>query len=290
MRVLASLAAAAAVVALAPAAAQDSPVGDFDRAVTDVLGEDARLIVGGGLGVISQPYLGADDIRYVPEPLIIYQNERFEFIGRTLGYELWSNESVDVAAIGEWRFFGHDAGDDSPFLEGMSKRKGTAEAGLRARFGKERLQGSLAAKADILSRHGGYELEARASYELSTWRPLSVRPNGGVRYQSDSLADYYFGVDPEEALNRVCTAVVGDGCVAIDRPAYETGAAVTPFVGVTARQSLTPKVAVVGGFDHIFLADTVQDSPIVDASGQTFAFLGMIYVFGNAGGAADAAH
>ena len=288
MRALVSLLAAAAL-GLAPAAAQDSPVGKLDREVTELLGEDARLIVGGGLGAITQPYVGADDVRYVPEPLIIYQNERFEFIGRTVGFELWSNDQVDVAAIGEWRFFGHDAGDDSPVLDGMAQRDGTAEAGIRARFGKDRLRGALAAKADILSRHGGYELEARASYELSTWLPLSVRPNAGVRYQSDSLTDYYFGVDPEEARSQVCAAVVGDGCVAFDRPAYETGAAVTPFLGVTARQSLSRKVAVVGGFDHIVFDDAVKDSPIVDADGQTFAFVGLIYIFGNATGA-DAAH
>ena len=286
-RALGSLAALA--VALGGAAAQDSPVGKLDRAVTDVLGEDARLIVGGGIGLISQPYVGADDYRTVPEPLIIYQNERFEFIGRTLGWELWSNDTVQLTAIGEWRFFGHDAGDDSPFLDGMAQRDGTAEAGLRAEFEHGRAQAALAAKADILSRHGGYELEARASYELSTWRPLSVRPNGGVRYQSSSLADYYFGVDPEEALSRVCTAVVGGGCVPIFRPAYETGDAITPFVGLTARQSLSPKVAIVGGFDLNFLDDAVTDSPIVDEDTQLFAFGGLIYVFGK-GGAADAAH
>ena len=276
----------AGLALLGPAAAQDSPVGKLDREVMEVLGDDVRLIVGGGLGAITQPYVGADDVRYVPEPLIIFQNERFEFIGRTLGFQLWSNEHVDLTAIGEWRFFGHDAGKDSPFLEGMAQRDGTAEAGLRAEFERGRAQGSLAAKADILSRHGGYELEARASYELSTWVPLSVRPNAGVRFQSNSLTDYYFGVDPEEAL--IQTAVQPDPNLIV-RPAYEVDDAVTPFVGVTARQSLSRKVAVVGGFDLNFLSETVQDSPIVDAETQLFAFIGMIYIFGDASGA-DAAH
>ena len=283
------LGALAALALLAPAAAQDSPVGKLDREVMQLLGDDARLIVGGGLGAITQPYVGADSVRYVPEPLIIYQNERFEFIGRTLGFQLWSNDVVDLTAIGEWRFFGHDAGDDSPFLQGMAQRDGTAEAGLRAEFERGRAQGSLAAKADILSRHGGYELEARASYELSTWLPLSVRPNGGVRFQSNSLTDYYFGVDPEEALIQNA-ATIQPGQDLILRPAYEVDDAVTPFVGVTARQSVSPKVAVVGGFDLNFLSDTVRDSPIVDEDTQLFAFIGMIYVFGDVTGAPDAAH
>ena len=286
--VLAALAASAFV----PAAAQDSPVGKIDRAVMDVLGDDARLIVGGGLGGITQPYVGADAVRYVPEPLIIYQNERLEFIGRTLGFTLYDREdeaaetALRVKAIGQWRFFGHDASDDSDFLAGMAKRRGTGELGLRAEYEFGRGQVSVQGVADALSRHGGYELEARASYELSTWLPLSVRPNGGVRYQSSSLTDYYFGVDPEEALIQN-NASIQDG-EPIVRPAYEVSDAFVPFVGVTARQSVSPKVAVVGGFDLNFLADTVTDSPIVDDDMQLFAFLGMIYVFGDS--PADAAH
>ena len=276
------LAAIAAV--LSPAAAQDAPLGKLDRGVTDLIGEDARLIVGGGLGAITQPYVGADSVRYVPEPLIIYQNERLEFIGRTLGYSLYAREdeaadtALRVKAIAQWRFFGHDAGDDSDFLQGMDKRPGTGELGARAEYEFGRGQVSVAGVADVLSRHGGYEVEARGSYELSTWLPLSVRPNGGIRYQSSSLTDFYFGVDPEEAL--VQTVPVGEG-VPIVRPAYEVDGAITPFVGVTARQSVHPKVAFVGGFDMNFLPGTVKDSPIVDEDIQLFAFLGMIYVFGD---------
>ena len=276
-----------------PAAAQDNPVGKIDRQVTELLGEDARLIVGGGIGGITQPYVGADSVRYVPEPLIIYQNEELEFIGRTLGYTLFSREdeaaetALKVKAIAQWRFFGHKAGQDSDFLEGMAKRRGTGEAGLRAEYEFGRGQASVAAIADVLSRHGGYEVEARASYELSTWLPLSVRPNVGVRYQSSSLADYYFGVDPEEALIQVAADVQPDQDLIV-RPAYEVGDAVTPFVGVVARQSVSPKVAFVGGFDLTLLDEDVKDSPIVDADTQLFAFLGLIYVFGDA--AADAAH
>ena len=76
----------ALVVALSlvtSAAAQDAPLGKLDSDVQDLIGEDARLIVGGGLGAITQPYVGADSVRYVPEPLIIYHRERMEFIGRT---------------------------------------------------------------------------------------------------------------------------------------------------------------------------------------------------------------
>ena len=291
MRRLVLAAAALACAHAAPAAAQDSPLGKIDRGIVDLLGEDSLLIVGGGLGAITQPYAGADSVRYVPEPLIIVQKDKFEFIGRTFGYELYEHDEVTVKAIAQWRFFGHKAGDTSDVLQGMDKRTGTGEVGLRAEYDFGRGAASVQAVADALSRHGGYEVEARASYELSTWAPLSIRPNGGVRYQSSSLTDYYFGVDPEEALTQefVCIQAPCDLPPLVIRPAYEVGDAITPFVGVTARQSVHPKVAFVGGFDLTFLDGTVQDSPIVDDDAQLFAFLGLIYVFGDAADIAAAA-
>lgn len=284
------LLAACLLAATGGAAAQDNPVGRIDREVTGLIGEEARLIVGGGIGGITQPYVGTDAVRYVPEPLIIFQRDRFEFIGRSVGLELWSNDELSVNALAQWRFFGHDAGDDSDFLAGMDERKGTGELGFRVEYELQEGRGqvSAAAIADALSRHGGWEVEARASYELSTWAPLSVRPNAGVRYQSSSLADYYFGVDPEEArIDDVTVAQVG--VEPIVRPAYEVGDVVTPFVGLVARQSVHPKVAVVGGFDLNVLDQEVRDSPIVDEDVQLFAFIGLIYVFGDSAAIAAAA-
>ena len=94
-----ALAACLAAGWAAPAGAQDSPLGKIDRGIVNLLGEDSLLIVGGGLGAITQPYAGADSVRYVPEPLIIAQKGKFEFIGRTFGYELYEHDEVTVKAI-----------------------------------------------------------------------------------------------------------------------------------------------------------------------------------------------
>ncbi|MEE4209056.1 MAG: MipA/OmpV family protein [Parvularcula sp.] len=271
------------VFSLASAAAQTSPLGTFDREVTKFLPDDARLVAGGGVGMISQPYTGTDAVRLVPEPLVVFQTEKFSFIGRTLGYEVYQEGPLSVSAIAEWRFFGHDGGDDSPFLEGMRERKGTAEIGVRADLDLGRTDVSGTFRADALSRHGGYEIEGRISHELSTWPPLSVRPNGGLRFQSQDLTGYYFGVREDEAVVAGEPLSTGNGpALGLDRPAYSPDAAITPFIGLTARQSVTPKIAAVGGFDLNFFDPTVTDSPIVEERYQVFAFLGVIYVFGDA--------
>jgi outer membrane protein len=274
------------LAALVPvsAAAQTSPLGTFDREVTKFLPKDARLVVGGGLGMISQPYVGTDTVRFVPEPLLVFQTEKFSFVGRTLAYEFLEKENMSVSAIAEWRFFGHDGGEDSPFLEGMEERKGTAELGLRAEYEMGPTHFSATFRADALSRHDGYELELRASNELSSWRPLSVRPNIGLRFQTQGLTNYYFGVRENEALTGtldISGAADTSDPAGLARPAYRPDGAFTPFVGLTARQSVSPKFAAVGGFDLNLFDKTVTDSPIVEESTQMFAFVGLIYVFGD---------
>ena len=285
MRPLALLAAALLV---SPALAQDGGViGEIDRTVdgfvTGIAGE-GRLVGGVGVGMTSRPYTEADDeVGFFPIPIVSYQSERFEFIGKTLEAQLFELDRVAFSAVGDWRFQGYDA-EDSPALTGMDDRSGTLELGARAKTTAFGVQVAGTALADVLSRHGGYELDLRASFELSRWRPLSVRPLAGVRYQSSSLADYYFGVDPEEAAVPIaCPAASGRDCPAspsIVRPAYETGDAVVPFVGVTARQALSRKVLVAGALQWDFLPSDITDSPIVEEDSQFFAFVGLAYAFG----------
>lgn len=270
-----------------PVAAQDGVIGSIDDTVASLAG-DGRVIGGIGVGITTQPYAAADnETRFVPIPLISYQSERFEFVGKTLEAQLYETSGLPLnlafSTVADWRFQSYDA-DDSPQLTGMDDRDGTLEVGGRVKTDALGVQLSGTVLADALSRHGGYEITGQASFELSSWRPLSVRPNVGVRYQSSNLADYYYGVDPEEAASPiVCTAVVGNDCpdsVLFDRPAYETGDALLPFVGVTARQALSRKVIVVGSVSYEFFPDEIADSPIVEDSGRLFSFVGIAYAFG----------
>ena len=264
-----------------PAAAQDGILDAIDDRVTSLTG-GATVIAGGGVGVVTQPYAGVEDgARVFAIPMISYQAERFRFEGKTLSAQLYATEQVALSAIADWRFQSYDA-EDSFVLEGMDDRDGTLEAGLRVTSALGDLALSASLLGDVLSRHGGYEANLTAAYELSDWRPLSVRPFVGLRYQSDSLADYYYGVDPEEALSRVCAAVVGDGCQAFDRPAYETGAALVPTLGISARQALSRKWAVYGQATYDAFPEEIEDSPIVSESGLTSAFVGIVYLFGDA--------
>ena len=262
---------------IVPAAAQPGLLQDIDETVTGLFGE-AAFVAGAGVGITTLPYRDIDNGTEVfPIPLISYQSERFEFVGKTLEAELYETSGLAFSAVADWRFQGYDA-KDSPYLSGMDDRKGTLEVGGRVKTDALGAQFSLTGLVDALSRHGGYEVTAQASYELSSWRPLSLRPVGGVRYQSSSLSDYYFGVDPEEA--RIVDCVQGP-CDP-SRPAYETGDAFVPFAGVVARQALSYKIALFAQADYAVLPDSQTNSPIVEDDGRFSLFVGAVYIFGDA--------
>lgn len=251
----------------------------IDRSVTRAAG-DATVIAGAGIGVATLPYRDLDDpTRVFPLPVISFESGRYRLVGKTASARLADYEALSFDAVADIRFLNFDE-DDSPYLRGMDDRDGTLELGgrLSAELGPVELW--VTGLADALSRHGGYEISAQAQVELSSWRPLSVRPNAGLRYQSSSLTDYYFGVDRDEALAVNC--ITGD-CGEIFRPAYEVDDAVLPFVGISARQAFSYKIAAFAQASYEFLPDTIADSPIVEDEGRFTVFGGLVYIFGDAG-------
>lgn len=194
-------------------------------------------------------------------PFITWRAGRFYLRGPGLGVDLWSNEDWSLDAFAQWRFDGYDA-DDSDFLDGMDDRRESLDAGLEI----ERDLGaygrlSLAAKADTLGRSDGQELELQWSYPLR-YVEAQVR----ARWQSDSLVDYYFGVEDAEARP--------------GRPAYEPGSGLTWSVGLLSVQPLGKRWLAIVGASVDLLPDSIQDSPIVDASTRTRVFGALAWRFG----------
>ena len=263
---------AAALTAFGTAHAQ--PPGEAPRG--------PQLTAGIALGVTSQPYARAQDrARLFPIPLVTYRGARFQFLGKSAQATLVETDAdgtaLRLSAVADWRFQSYDA-EDSPVLAGMDDRVGTLEAGGRISAGRGRYALTLTALADTLSRHGGYQVDAQIGADVVRTRYTGVSVNAGLRYQSSSLADYYFGVDPEEALAVNC--IQGPCEEGFFRPAYETGGALLPSVGLTARQALSRRVSLFGIAQYEVLPDAITDSPIVDRDGQVFAFAGVSYAFG----------
>ncbi|MEM9380103.1 MAG: MipA/OmpV family protein [Planctomycetota bacterium] len=216
--------------------------------------------VGAGAIVATRPY-GGGRTRVVPIPVIRYQGERLTVEGPFARYRLAQWENVRFTGLLRYRFDGYES-DDGDVLDGM-ERDDTLDAGVRSTI---RLKGGtdirLDAVTDLLGRHEGVEIGATIGRTFRTGS-LFIVPEIGVQWQSSNLADYYFGVRPEEARP--------------GRPAYTTGSALNLEFGLTSRYLINRRTALVVVLRQRYLDESITDSPIVDENFITSFIVSLTY-------------
>lgn len=221
-----------------------------------------------GVGVISapRPYVGASN-RTIPIPLVELYYKRFFIQGIRFGYHLHSSERWTVDARVDTVFSGLDP-DDSPFLDGMTERKGTLFGGLGVDWKIGRFDLELTAMTDLLGRSDGQEAAVDLSRQWTFGRyRWGVRPSLGVVWQSSSLVDYYFGVSPDEERP--------------GRPAFAGRSAVNLHAGVLTFYRLAPRTSLIALVRWQRLDNEIGNSPIVDRRRGFFGLAGITYRIGS---------
>lgn len=226
-------------------------------------GEKAFNIVGAGAIVSASPYAGVD-AKTMGIPFLALEHKGFYLQGVEAGYRFFRKEGWALSAVIGPRFMGYDA-DDSAALNGMCDRRMSMDAGLKAERG---LAGNwtVSAKvmADVLSRSDGMEYELALRYPMKG-RIFRLIPSAGVRYQSESMVDYYYGVRDDEAR--------------AGRAAYQPRGALNPFANLVFTCGLSRKLAVTTMLGVTSLGSEIRKSPIVDESYVWSAAAGVTYRF-----------
>jgi outer membrane protein len=222
---------AAVLCAASPALAQDGADG-----------WSAGLI--GAYG--TSPYIGQDDGAGIAASLQ-YRAGRFTIGTGGLSYSIIDDGSRRLDALLLPRFTALDA--PGGVLAGID-RDVTADIGLRyavTQPGGTVLGGTF--RQEITGEHDGQEIDLRASQRLGGDGP-PITAYAGATWRSGGLSEYLYGVLPGEA--------------AVGRPAYDPGATLTPYLGVSAAFPLNDRWSLVGGVRVDMLGDAITDSPIVD--------------------------
>jgi outer membrane protein len=232
--------------------------------------------VGANVGGGRNPFLGEDNDAIVI-PMVAYKGERFYanlgnpglsfFSGSTnfggLGYSVVKADDYNIDLVGRIRAMGLYP-EDNDELEGLDDRDPGFDLGVTARW--RGTAGELNAQllADVSSTSEGQEVILSYAYPLN-YGQWHLRPELGVSWQSSDLADYYFGVDADEATAR--------------RAAYEVESTVTPYAGIEFEYAFNQKVDLIGGVGVGRLGDEISDSPIVDEANLAGGYLGLSYTF-----------
>lgn len=224
---------------------------------------------GVGFNVNNSPtfYKDHDDdlaLNIFPE----YRGERFNLDHESISYSVLSSGSYNLEVLGKSLSLGYED-DDSKVLKGMKDRDSSINLGLRASYSTDYGLLSLHALTDVLGNHKGQEIELRFGEPFYTehWsgqRELTLGAFAGVRWQSDDLIDYYYGVKDSETT--------------ASRKAFKGESAITSFVGMELKFGFSEHLSLEGAVSYEHLPDKITDSSIASSNGMR-GRLGLTYWF-----------
>ncbi|HOW43476.1 MAG TPA: MipA/OmpV family protein [Candidatus Omnitrophota bacterium] len=222
---------------------------------------DDGSLLGAGVMMIESPYKGVDDDVY-PVPVLIFESQRF-FVDKTVAGYYFNDKSHALrwAVIGSVRLQGYEA-DDSSDLNGMQDRDGALDGGLRMIWKNRIVEMILEGVTDVSGAHQGQELRLSVCKELFEG---FLTPKASIKWQSDDLADYYYGVRPNEAR--------------AGRVEYSADADFEYTAGITVGLPLGKKWALFGDIECAFLGDEAEDSPVVGQDTRMRYVMGVVYRF-----------
>lgn len=221
---------------------------------------------GFSIGIIANygtnPYIGEDD-EVTPLPLINYRSGSFSIGVQGLFYDFYSSQGLTLST-GVTPRFSALADADAPELSGID-REITADAffgvayDINQNFGFEAI-----VRQELTGEHDGQEIQLALGYQTQALQ-TGFGLNAGVRWQSEDLANYTWGVRPSEAI--------------VGRPAYDTGDVIIPYLSLDFVRSLNENLALIGQVQAEFLPSEVSDSPIVEEDTLFGITLGVSYSF-----------
>lgn len=227
--------------------------------------------LGLGIAVSDDGYAGQGS-RVLPIPLIVYQSNRFFFQGITGGVHLLKSDGFVVDAI---LSPGSNYIDASDFSRADLARRGvnrtdlqdrgrSIDAGFAASWTGSLGQLKATAKTDISGTSDGAEYSLEYGYPIK-WGGFKITPTIGAVFLSSNVADYYYGIHPEEMRRGV--------------PGYEPGGSLLPEAGVSLIRPIGHKWTLMVSARYTVLPDKINNSPLVDSSHGSIVLVGFTRSF-----------
>jgi len=225
---------------------------------------DNEAVWGLGLAVMQEtsPYKGVDDATKAV-PVITFENRWVRVFGPGLEFKLGTFGDTALGLTASYSDSGFKAGD-SPFLSGMSERKGSAWLGVRARhsLGWATLTGEVF--ADASDNSGGQKVKVGIERRFALGN-FGISPRLAATWMDSKYTDYYYGVSAAEARP--------------GRSAYSPDATVNTSIGMRMDYRLAPQQMLFLDLGVDALGKEIRNSPLVDRRSVPEVRLGYLYRF-----------
>jgi len=267
----------------APCFAQQSEIDPVQNITMD----QWHLSLNLGLGVMSNPLKGGDDLPLVVIPEVAYYGEQFFFDNGRLGYSL-SQETPHIFNLvtefnPETRFFvdwhpsnifaltsanslstsNNELQSQQPRLdiEQLDKRKWALDAGMSYHYVYQQHVFSVQALADVSGVYEGWRSALQWQMHNNIGE-LVIKPSMGIWYKSAALNTYFYGVSAKESANG----------------AIEVGSSWQPYAKIDARWPLNDANSLrfhLAYYDY----SALDDSPLFEQTYSMTAFIGFDHIF-----------
>ncbi|QAZ40356.1 hypothetical protein C1M51_13490 [Methylibium sp. Pch-M] len=252
----------ALVVLQGPQAARAETPSDA-AAIASASGSESRWGLGLGGGTIRRPYRGVDD-ETVALPILLFENRWLSMAGPGIDLKFPSTAPLSFRLRARYELgLGYEA-VDAPALAGMAERKAGLWMGAAALW----RTGVVDIEAEWLGDVSGYSEGQRATLGLQRRVPLggfSITPRVEAIWLDRRNVDYYYGVRSQE--------------VRAGRSLYEPDSTVNLRLGLRVDYRILPDHVLSLDLSATRLGSAIEDSPIVDRSGTSAAFVAYSYRF-----------
>ena len=220
-----------------------------------------------GLGVFTagSPYKDVDT-QVLPIPIASLRYDKFFIEGLKVGYIIAEEVNFRVDFFIAPRLMGYDANEEAS-LNGMGDRKYSLDGGVQLKLNLPSLDSfyiKTSVVADLLSENEGQEVSFSLCKDYKHDYFL-ITPSIGVKWQSENMVDYYYGVKTTE--------------VRTGRNAYFPNAATNYFLNLNLNLGLSEDWIMVGIIDFEKLDNDIKASPIVDDDYIVCGVLGIARMF-----------
>jgi outer membrane protein len=218
-----------------------------------------------GMGFLAspRPYKGTD-AKLFPVPVLNLRYKRAFFEGIRGGLDVVQKEKLTASVFAQARFRGLEP-DDSPFLEGMTERRKSMDAGAEVVYRGRPVGFRVALVSDVLGRSKGQEVSLVAVTGVPLGKLGLVLVGFGPRWLSDNRVDYYYGVREEEARP--------------ERPAYRGQATWNLDLNVTTILNVSSRLSLFVLLNREQLGSAIKDSPLVERSSAYSLVTSLTYSF-----------
>ena len=209
--------------------------------------DNLDLSVGGGVIFAPRPYEGAS-AAVIPIPVVNVRYKNLFVEGIRGGYQFLKSGQLTGNAYLQANFEGLES-TDSPYLEGMTNRSMSADAGTEIVYRARPVGFRFNMLSDILGRNSGQEVSLQAVTGAPLGRGSFLLAGIGPRWVSATRVDYYYGVSEAEARP--------------DRPEYRGTSSWNWDLTLGANIRLTQNWSLFALFSREAFGSPIENSPVV---------------------------